>query len=303
MKKPNCVLLLCALLLAFAPVFLCAQNPTTPSTESILIGPGDELLIDVLDNPDLTSTVNVSDSGEIRLETGTIVRVADLSPFQASRTVEQALIDAEMLNQPHVQVTISKSATRTVSILGEVRSPGNYGLPTPRSVLDVLAMAGGLDFALADRTITIERNSTHERVKFDVANNADTALDQKVLVYPGDKILVPKVGLVYVLGDVKAPGAYPILANDTVITAVQAMTLAGGPNTTAALAKSVLMRKVDQSYQESRLDLKKMEKGQVKPVIVIADDIIFVPFSYGRNLAVNGASIVAAAGQAAVLRP
>jgi polysaccharide export outer membrane protein len=302
MNKPNRVLLFWALLLVSLPLFLHAQRPA-PSAESILIGPGDELNVELLNTPELTGTVHVSDAGEIRLKTGTIVNVADLSPFQASRAVEQALINARMMNQPHAQVTISRSATRTVSVLGEVKSPGNYDLPTPRPVLDVLAMAGGLDPVLADRNITIERNFTHERVKFDVANNADAALDQRVLVYPGDEILVPKVGLVYVLGDVKAPGAYPIQSNDEVITAVQAMTLAGGPNTTAALAKSVLMRKVNQTYQESRLNLKKMEKGQDKPVLVVAGDIIFVPFSYGRNLAVNGASIIAAASQAAVIRP
>ena len=303
MTKPNCTILLSALLLAFTSGFLRAQQPVTSSTESILIGPGDELSVEVLDTPELTDSVHVSDSGEIRLKTGTVLEVEGMSPFRASRAVEQALIDAKMMNHPHVQVILSKSATRKVSVLGEVKSPGNYDLPTPLPVLDVLAMAGGLDTVLADRTITIERNSTHERVRFNVANNADTALDQRVLVYPGDKILVPKVGLVYVLGDVKTPGAYPISANDTVITAVQAMTLAGGPNTTAALARSVLMRKVDQSYQESRLDLKKMEKGQEQPAVVAADDIIFVPFSYGRNVAVNGASIISAAGQAAVIHP
>lgn len=301
MKERNRILILSALLLAVAPWFVCAQQPATPPAESILIGPGDELSIEILDTSELTSSVRVSDSGELRLKTGTVLKVAGLSPFQASRAVEQALIDAQMMNRPHAQVTISKSATGTVSVLGEVKSPGNYDLATPRPVLDVLAMAGGLDSVLADRTITIERKLTNEHVKVDVANNSDTALNY--LVYPGDKILVPKVGLVYVLGDIKTPGAYPIRANDTVLNVVQAMTLAGGPNTTAGLAKAVLMHKVDNTYVESRLDLKKMEKGQEKPVVVVADDIIFVPFSYGRNLVINGASIVAAAGQAAVLHP
>lgn len=302
MMKSNRLLRSIVLLLPLVAAPLCAQPPTTAATESVLIGRGDQIDLDVFSTPELSGELRVSDSGEIRLQTGTLVKIAGLSPFQAARAVEDSLVAAQMMNHPHVQVRIAKYATQTVSISGQVKTPGNYDLDTPRSVIDVLAMAGGLG-ELAERNITIERKSTHERIHYNVANNADRVLDQQVLVYPGDNILVPKVGVVYILGDVGHPGGYPMETNDSTITALAAIAMAGGVNTTAAASRSVLMHKTPQGYQESRLKLKDMEKGKEPNIQLTADDIIFVPFSYGRNLAVNGASIVAAAGQGAILHP
>jgi polysaccharide export outer membrane protein len=296
MKKLSLLLLIVTL-----PLF--AQKDTDHSqTESVLIGSGDEIKVDVLNTPELSGALRVSDSGEIRLETGNMVKVAGLSTFEAAQAIETSLVAAKMMNHPLVEVTISKPATQTVSVGGQVKTPGNYDLETPRRVMDVLTMAGGLG-DLADRNITIIRKSTHERIKFYVQNSSEVETDKDVLVYPGDHVVVPKVGLIYVLGDVGRPGAYPMDTNDSSITALQAVALAGGINNTAAASKSVMMRKGANGYQESKLPLKDMEKGKVPNIALAADDIIFVPFSFGRNLAVNGAGIVATAGQAAIMHP
>lgn len=296
MKKLSLLLLLLAV-----PLF--AQKESVPAqAESILIGSGDQIRVDVFDTPELSGESSVSDSGEIRLETGNRVKVAGLSTFDAARAVEEALVSARMMNHPHVEVMILKYATLNVSVSGQVKAPGNYELTTPRSVQDVLTLAGGLG-DLADRNITVERKGTHERIKYYVANNSEMESDNQVLVYPGDRITVPKVGVIYILGDVGRPGAYPMDSNDSTLTALQAIALAGGINNTAAASNSVMMRKGQQGYQKTKLKLKDMEKGKVPNIELAAGDIIYVPFSFGRNLAVNGAGIVATAGQAAIIRP
>jgi polysaccharide export outer membrane protein len=292
-----------SLLLLLVAVPLIAQKETVPAqAESILIGSGDQIRVDVFDTPELSGESLVNDSGEIRLQTGNLVKVAGLSAFDAARAVEEALVSARMMNHPHVEVMILKYATQTVSVGGQVKTPGNYELTTPRSVQDVLTLAGGLG-DLADRHITVERKGTHQRFKYYVANNSEMESDNQVLVYPGDRIMVPKVGVVYILGDVGHPGAYPMETNDSTLTALQAIALAGGINNTAAASKSVMMRKGEQGYQERKLKLKDMEKGKAPNIELAAGDIIFVPFSFGRNLAVNGAGIVATASQAAIIRP
>ncbi len=53
-------------------------------------------------------------------------------------------------------------------------------------------------------------------------------LDQTVMVNPGDKVVVPKAGIVYVLGDVGRPGGYPMTNNDGTLTVLQAIAAAGG---------------------------------------------------------------------------
>ena len=190
-------------------------------------------------------------------------------------------------------------ATQSISILGEVRTPGLFAISTPRSVIDALAMAGGLT-QLADRTITIERRFSQERVTYNLSNSANAALDQKVLVYPGDRILVSKVGVVYVLGDVGRPGGYPMATNDSTISVLQAIAMASGANHSAVPSHSRLIKKTDHGYEESQLPLSDMQKGKVPDVLLSAGDIIYVPFSYLRNLAVNGSAIIADAGAAAI---
>ena len=269
--------------------------------ESLLIGPGDQLGIQVFDTPELTQHTRVTDAGDVLLVMGGGVKVLSMTPGQAASAIEQALVKGNVLNHPHVTVTVEQYATQNVSVLGEVRTPGVYPLPTPRGVLDALAMAGGLT-EMADRKIAIERRSTHERFTFVVSNNANSALDQKVMVYPGDTVLVSKVGVVYVLGDVGRPGGFPMATNDSTISVLQAVALASGTPPTAVPSHARLIRKTDQGYVEKHLPLSDMQKGKVADMPMRADDIIYVPFSYAKSLAVNASGIIASAGSAAIYR-
>ena len=84
-------------------------------------------------------------------------------------------------------------------------------------------MAGGLT-DLADRKITIERHADPaDKVTYYVSNRSDEAMSSQVQVYPGDLVLVPKVGVVYVLGDVGKPGGYSMSTNDSRMTVMEAL--------------------------------------------------------------------------------
>jgi polysaccharide export outer membrane protein len=160
-------------------------------------------------------------------------------------------------------------------------------------------MAGGLT-ELADRKIVIERRATHERFTYVVSNDGSAALDQKVVVYPGDTVLVAKVGVVYVLGDVGRPGGFPMATNDSTISVLQAVALAGGTPPTAVPSHARLIRKTPQGYAETHLPLSDMQKGKVADMPMFANDIVYVPFSYAKSMVVNASSIIAVAGSAAV---
>ncbi len=195
---------------------------------------------------------------------------------------------------------VEQYATQNVSILGQVKAPGSYPIGTPRSIVDVLALAGGLNDA-ADRHMTIERRSDpNQRVSYFLSNSADQALNESVKIYPGDTIVVPKAGIVYVLGDVGRPGGYLINSNDSKMTLLQAVTMAGGTNKTSSPAHTRLMRKAGSGYEEQDVQLADMQKGKQADMAAQPDDIIYVPFSYMRNIVVNSSAILAAAGTAAV---
>jgi polysaccharide biosynthesis/export protein len=283
-------------------ILFCCAGCCLAQTESLTIGPGDLVHLKVLEAPELEQSARVSDAGTLTLILGGKVQLAGLTPAEAAMAIERALVEGHYVLTPHVSVTTEQTATENVTILGQVRSPGSYPIATPRPILDVLALAGGLN-DLAQRKVTIQRHSTKERVDYVLSNSANAALDANVPVYPGDTVLVPKADVVYVLGDVNRPGGIAIVTNDSKLSALQALTLAGGTPPNAVPSKSRLIRKqADGSHVEVPLQLSAMQKGKEPDIPLQGDDIIYVPFSYARNMAVGAGSLVGATSSAAIYR-
>ena len=97
--------------------------PTTPATtETLLIGPGDVLHIQVLDTPELEQHPRVTDAGVIPLIGVGSAKVAGLTPQEAAAEVRQLLISSHYMNHPDVTVTIESYTSQTVSVLGQVKT-------------------------------------------------------------------------------------------------------------------------------------------------------------------------------------
>jgi polysaccharide export outer membrane protein len=267
--------------------------------ESLTIGPGDQIRINVFDTPELSQDVRVTDGGEVTLLMGGKVKVSSLLPAQAAKAIENTLVSGKVMRQPSVSVTITQYATQAVSVLGQVNHPGAYPILTPRTILEVLTDAGGLT-ELANRKVAIRRHASGATLDYYVSNDASEAMNSQILVYPGDTVFVPKVGVVYVLGDVGRPGGYAIATNDSRLTVLQVTSLAGGANKTAVTAHVRLIHKTVNGYQELPIHLNDMQKGKIPDMPLEADDIVYVPFSYLKNFAVGADGLVAAAASAAV---
>jgi polysaccharide export outer membrane protein len=267
--------------------------------ESLLIGPGDLLHLQVYDTPEMEQRARVTDAGNIPFNFLGNVHVAGLTPEQAAKQIEGQLIAAGVMLHPQVTVRVEAYATQNVSVMGEVQKPGPYEIDTPHKVVEVLALAGGLTY-IADRHITIERYGTKQKVEYYYSNAAASALSDDPMVYPGDTVVVSKAAVVYVLGDVLKPGGYPISTNDSRMTVLQAIALAGYANHTAAVGKSKLVRATPTGVQEIDLQVSAMEKGKKPDVALLPDDVVYVPFSFMRNVGVNGSGILASATSAAI---
>lgn len=276
-----------------------AKGIAVSAPESLVIGPGDLLQVDVLREPELTQKVRVLDSGEVMLPLIGRIKVGGDTAPRADARIAKAYETGQFLKNAQVTVTILQFATQTVAVLGEVERPGTVTITTPRSLLDVLAMAGGLTKD-ADRHITIERGGVWgEQISVFLPNNPQADLRADVSVDPGDRILVPKAGVVYVLGDVGRPGGY-VMQDNSHLTVLQAVAMAAGANKTAAPKRARLLRKGPDGYTEERIPLLAMERGKVKDKELKADDILYVPFSERRNLMVGGAGILASASAALI---
>jgi polysaccharide export outer membrane protein len=269
-------------------------------SESLLIGPGDLIFVKVFDTPEMTQQIRVTDAGTAPLAFIGELKLVGQTPGEASKTIEAALVQKQLMRHPQVTLLIEDYATQNVSVLGQVRNPGVFPIATPQPILKVLSQAGGLT-DMADRNVTIERhNDPSHKVHYYLANNSDKALSEGVTVYPGDTVMVPKAGIVYILGDVAHPGGYSITTNDSILTILRALALAGSANKTALESHARLIRKTQQGQQDLPIQLSAIEKGKQVDLILQPDDVLYVPFSWAKNMAVSASAIVSSTSGAAI---
>jgi polysaccharide biosynthesis/export protein len=273
---------------------LPAQN------ESLLIGPGDLLHLQVYDTPEMEQRARVTDAGTIPFSFLGSVKVSGMTPEQAATQIQQRLVAAGVMLHPQVTVRVEAYATQNVSVMGQVQKPGVYEIDTARKAVEVLALAGGLT-DLADRHITIQRSGpAKQKIEYYYSNAAQAALSDDPMVYPGDTVIVPKAAVVYVLGDVSKPGGYPMTTNNSRMTVLQAIALAGYANHTAAVGRSKLVRETATGLREIDLEVNAIQKGKKPDVALLPDDVIYIPFSFMRNIGLNGQGILASAASAAI---
>ena len=274
----------------------------SPAANSLLISTGDSLHISVLDMPEMEQSARVTDAGDVPVQGIGNVRVVNMTPAEAATSIHDRFVIAHFLNHPQVSVVVDQYATQEVTLIGEVRTPGAYPIATPRPILDVLALGGGLN-DVADRNVLVERRGDQTNpIRYNVNNDAEQAIKEQVLVAPGDTVVVAKAGIVYVLGDVNRPGGYTMNNNESKMSLLEALANAGGATKTARLSHVRLIRKVD--HTETQIALGDIQKGKQPDLAMSPGDVIYVPFSYAKNLVItNSAGITGVAsstGSAAI---
>jgi polysaccharide export outer membrane protein len=273
--------------------------PCMAQQESLLIGPGDLIQVNVMDTPEMEQQVRVTDDGNVQLAYIGSLHVVGQTPSAAASMIQGALVEKHIMHRPQVAVRMMELATQDVSILGQVRTPGTYSITTPQTILKVLSLAGGLN-DMADRHVTVKRNKTGEQLKYYVSNNAEQALSDVVMVYPGDTVLVAKAPMIYVMGDVNRPGAYAMTTNDAHLTVMQVIAFAGSASKTAVQSHVRLIRTTEHGQVELPVHLDAIQKGKQADIALQPNDILYVPFSWMRNVAMSSSSIGAATAGAAI---
>jgi polysaccharide export outer membrane protein len=251
----------------------------------------------VYDESDLQQTVRLDDLGNGTFSLIGSLHLAGLTTDQAGALIACKLKEGNYLLAPQVSVLIREYSTQGVSVLGEVKTPGVYGVVGGQSLLDVLAAAGGTT-PLAGPDITIQRASDASTVTVVLSKDAHQSLSTNIGLYPGDKVIVPRAGLVYVLGDVGRPGGF-VMENDGKISLLQALAMAGGTTHTSQMNGSRLLRKGPSGYADIQIELNKMLKGQKPDIQLETEDILYVPSSTVKTvLARSSPAILAAASGA-----
>jgi polysaccharide export outer membrane protein len=133
------------------------EDDNPPARYEYVIGPADVLEIAVWQNTEISRTVPVRPDGKISLPVLNDVQAAGLTPLALQQELARALVP--YIQTPEVSVIVREVHSFNVSVIGHVKTPGRHELTGRVTVLDVLAMAGGLtDYADRGRIVILRRD-------------------------------------------------------------------------------------------------------------------------------------------------
>jgi polysaccharide export outer membrane protein len=201
---------------------------TTDERRLVVLGPGDQITLEVYGQPDMLSTLYVGDDGAISVPLVGSVSVSGVTPVVAAKRVEEALVTKQIIRAPHVTIALLVGKSQRVSVLGEVRQPGRYPVEPNTSIFDLLALAGGTTQEGADMVYIVRTDADGKinRTEVDLkALSGASAQGSMPRLQGGDQISVPRAGEFYIYGEVTKPDKYRI---ERGMTVVEAIARAGG---------------------------------------------------------------------------
>jgi polysaccharide biosynthesis/export protein len=243
-------------------LMLQANKPSVVDYKDYQVGPEDLLEIGIYGQDKLNRTLRINGQGEIAMPLVGVVKVAGLTPQEIQKRLEE-LYDAQYLVNPQVTVVVKEFRYQRVSITGAVAKPGTYELIGPRTLLEVLSLAGGLSSqtggGIAGDVVNVTRHSSlhdpagtkkgktpqtstapAETMVIDLRHLVSGASPElNIMVANGDVVNVPFADTAYVMGSVKSPKSVPVKEN---LTVSQAVALAGGLDPLLATNNITIMR-------------------------------------------------------------
>jgi polysaccharide biosynthesis/export protein len=271
--------------------------PSGYRAESLHIGPGDLISVAVFDVAEMAQTLRVNDRGDALLHLIGSMHLAGLTTDEASAQIRQRLKDGNYILDPQVSILITEYGTQGVSVLGEVNKPGVYPVLGHRSFLDIISQAGGTTATAGPSATVKHMDGTVATVP--LTRNTRDVLAGDIELLPGDKVIVPRAGLIFVLGDVIRPGGF--LMDNGRITILQALSLAGGFSKTASMHHVRLIRKNGNDYAEVAVPLKKLMHDGGGDMPLQAEDILYIPSSTTKSLLYRTVPGVVSSASSAVI--
>jgi polysaccharide export outer membrane protein len=204
-----------------------------------VIGPSDVLSIKVFEEPTLSGPYNVDSDSTITFPLVGRVEVKGMTVREVEAKLTK-LLTGDYLRRPQVSVEIAQFRSRSIFVLGEVRTPGKYSIEGQVTLLEVIANAGSLTPTAGNEIIVQrykdgnpvvltpalpgdERAAEVMRVSMDALREGKG--DANLLLQDGDTLFIPSAEKFYVTGFVRSPGAYVLVPKMTVR---QAIAVAGG---------------------------------------------------------------------------
>lgn len=270
---------------ATAPVEITSDRRLLyPAAMEVQLAPGDLVQVHVFGQADYAPSVRLSVEGEVLLPLIGPIALKGLTIKAAEQLMSQRFKEAGIYLDPQVTVQLLEGPSANATVSGEIH--GIVPIVGSRRLLDALAVAGGLP-ATASHVITISRPGAAKPLVVDLGNDPLRSDAANVPIFPGDTILISRIGIVYVVGAFKQQGSIP-LTQYTPLTLTQATALMGGIAYQGRYDDLHLIRTIGDKRTVVKLDIKRILYGKDPDPILQANDVVFLPDSALKASIGNG---------------
>lgn len=245
------------------------------------LGVDDLVAVSVYDAPELTRTVRVETDGTIHLpllKNG--IGASGIFPRQLEASIAAALKQEEILVDPIVKVTVVEYHSRPIAVMGAVRKPLTFQAVGVVTLLDALARAEGLTEE-AGTEILLTRNEEVEHIAIKrLIKDADPAVNYTL--HGGEEIRVPEAGKIFVVGNVRKPGSFPVRV-DGDESVLKMIAVSEGLMPYAGKTAYVYRRDASGAKHEIPIELEKIMQRKSPDVALKVDDVLYIPDNKTRR--------------------
>lgn len=294
-----------------APILIWGQPHASTSGESNLpvqrIGVHDLISLSVYGSPEFSRTARVSPEGVLRIPMlKTLVKAEGQFPADLEVAIATALEAEQILVSPVVSVNIVEYASRPISVAGAVRKPLTFQATGPTTLLDALTRAEGLGPEAGPEVLVSRKQpgpdgkllSLVQRIPVKgLIDAADPELNLRLS--GGEEIRVPEAGKVFVVGNVRKPGAYPMHdAADTTVLKMLALSEGLAPFT-GKLAY-IFRREggAGGAKNEIPIELRAIMDRKSPDVPLQPNDVLYVPDNRGKRITLSAIERILSFGSA-----
>lgn len=253
------------------------------------VGPGDLLYISVANWTDVTRSYRITQDGSITLPlVKHTVNVAGLNASDIEKTIASTLTREKVLVDPIVTVNVVEYRSKTVDVVGAVRHPLTFQAIGQIRLLDAIARAEGVSPEAGTEVLVYkakENGSSGELQHISLKHlmdGSDPSLN--LVLHGGEQIRIPQAEKLYIVGNVKTPGAYPITEAEG-MTVLKALALCQGmlpySRTTAIIFRP---KKDSPQREEITVSVKEIVKHHSPDVALNANDILYIPDNSGKKI-------------------
>jgi len=262
------------------PMTAPAANTTLPDHPIV---PNDLLSIMVFDEPGLSKTARVSADGTIQMPVlKDPIKVTGLLPRDVETKVAGELLDQQILVHPVTAVSIVEYASKMVSVVGDVKIPGQFTVTAPITLYEALAKAGWTTTD-AGADVLLTKSSTEAPLRINLLKlqlGNDPSINP--MLSGGEIVNVPDAPKVWVTGNVTKPQAVPIRTpSDASVLKV----VASAEGLTQYYNKTAYIYRADASGNRTEIvvPLWAIMHRKAQDIALASDDILLIPDDNGTK--------------------